>query len=146
MASAAVEWTRNVLKGRNMRFLSSLPEVIEEDGFFMVHGSPKKHLTEYVYPEAPNLDDYVRGIEKKTLVLGHTHVQFKEKIGEKLIFNPGSVGQPRDGDPRAGYAIYDTKSGELELKRVGYDVKRVADEIVKQRLPDQLALRLYAGW
>jgi len=72
---------------------------------------------------------------------------FKKKIatGKKYIVNTGSVGQPRDGDPRAAYCIYDTDEGTIELKRVGYDIKKAQEKIVKAGLPRFLAERLSLG-
>jgi diadenosine tetraphosphatase ApaH/serine/threonine PP2A family protein phosphatase len=63
-----------------------------------------------------------------------------------MIMNPGSVGQPRDGDPRASYAVLDTEAGTWEMHRAGYDVKEVQARILKAGLPERQALRLIAGW
>ena len=84
------------------------------------------------------------------LILGHTHIPFiQEKIldsGKKIIMiNPGSVGQPRDNDPRASYAVLDVKNMVAEIIRVEYDIDSVAERIKKSGLPKQLGERLYKG-
>jgi diadenosine tetraphosphatase ApaH/serine/threonine PP2A family protein phosphatase len=67
------------------------------------------------------------------------------KTARKFMFNVGSVGQPRDGDWRASYAIYDSKEQTVDLRRVGYEVERAASKIVKSGLPDSLSARLFQG-
>jgi len=64
---------------------------------------------------------------------------------ERLIINPGAVGQPRDGDPRASYAIYDSKAGQVKLHRVPYDITATQAKMVEQRLPMRLVARLSRG-
>jgi diadenosine tetraphosphatase ApaH/serine/threonine PP2A family protein phosphatase len=72
-------------------------------------------------------------------------VPFIKKIDEKLIFNPGSVGQPRDGDSRASYGILDTKTRQVEIKRVEYNIEKTVKKIEEVGLPGRLAMRLYSG-
>jgi diadenosine tetraphosphatase ApaH/serine/threonine PP2A family protein phosphatase len=67
------------------------------------------------------------------------------KTARKFMFNVGSVGQPRDGDWRASYAIYDSKEQTVDLRRVGYEVEKAASKIVKAGLPDSLSARLFQG-
>jgi putative phosphoesterase len=145
-AAVAIKWTINKLKKENLEFLKSLP-VTYRDEFFMVHGSPRDPLEEYVYEDYP--DELFQGFFKKastnTLILGHTHIPFIKKIREKLVFNPGAVGQPRDFDARASFAILDAKNKHVEVKRVEYDVEKVARDIIKEGLPEMLALRLFKG-
>ncbi len=145
-AARAILWTREELKKENLRFLKSLSEFYDGD-FHMVHGSPENRLEEYVYEDDP--PDTFKGFfactTTDTIILGHTHVPFVKRIDDRLIFNPGSVGQPRDGNPEASYAIFDTVTKEVKLKRVEYDVQTVADKILEKGLPERLASRLFLG-
>lgn len=109
----------------------------------IVHSHPSTR-GEYVYPEQFEqlrifLDDY-RG-----LVLGHTHIQHKTTVDDRLIVNPGSVGQPRDGDPHAAYAVLDTETNDVELHRTHYNIDRVHHEIVVGGLPSEIGERLFDG-
>ena len=79
------------------------------------------------------------------LVLGHTHVQGTRSVDGRLVVNPGSVGQPRDGDPDAAYAVLDVDADEVDLRRVAYDVDRVAEAVEREGLPTRTAERLYRG-
>ena len=79
------------------------------------------------------------------LVLGHTHIQFKKQFIEGIIVNPGSVGQPRDQDPASAFAIFDTDTKRIELKRTEYDIEKVIEDMRKAHLPELLALRLRDG-
>jgi len=87
----------------------------------------------------PYLDDHVG------IVLGHTHIQHKATIDGRLIVNPGSVGQPRDGDERAAYATLDTAADEVELRRVEYDINRAISRVEECGLPTQTGTRLLDG-
>lgn len=138
----------------------------------LVHASPDDPLREYVYPSIARRDlARWRDAERVDIILlGHTHVPFAAMIGPPpvpawrvdgfdevvalededrlpplLVVNPGSVGQPRDGDPRAAYAVLDTKERRVELRRVAYDVDAAADAIRAARLDPFLAQRLYRG-
>jgi predicted phosphodiesterase len=83
--------------------------------------------------------------DEAVLVLGHTHVQHHQHVGDTLVVNPGSVGQPRDGDPRAGFAVLDTERVAVETHRVEYDVERVQAAVREAGLPDRTATRLARG-
>jgi len=76
---------------------------------------------------------------------GHTHVPFIKECGDKVVLNPGSVGQPRDGNSEASYAIWDTEKRTFEIRRVSYDLKQVQDKILAEGLPDLVAERLTYG-
>lgn len=128
-------------------YLSSLPltEVVELNGVVigMVHGSIKSPLYGYVYPWEAHSALCQRGLrmggEKiegcelpyDLLLLGHTHHQFVIKIGRTLVVNPGSVGQPRDGDPRASFSVINVEGDPLEiaLHRVKYDVEKTVRKL-----------------
>ena len=87
----------------------------------MVHGGWTDPIDEYLKPSL----DYFEKVDGDTFVSGHTHVQTLQKFANKIYCNPGSVGQPRDGDPRAAFAVYDGQN--FELHRVTYDMQRVFD-------------------
>ncbi len=147
VAAEAILWTRSQIDDEDRSFLASLPVRIVENDFFMVHGSPINELEEYVFPEDRHLiQRYIRLVERDILILGHTHVPFSMKFPEGLVFNPGSVGQPRDGNWRASFAILDSSTGEVEIVRVEYPVEKVVREIKRAGLPQILAERLLIGW
>jgi len=108
----------------------------------MVHGSPFD-IDQYIYPEDAS-QDLLSAAD--ILVLGHTHIQFKKEYPEGMIINPGSVGQPRDGNPDPAFAVLDTGSRKIELKRVKYDIEKVIEDMLAAHLPEKIALRLRAGF
>lgn len=153
MAAEAALWTAEHLTEENSKFLRGLPKevTLSEGGkpIYMVHGSPRRPLTEYIFPGTPNqvLLRLVQGIEADVIILGHTHVPMQQLIQGKLLLNPGGVGQPRDRDPRASYAVLDLKDEpRAEFKRVKYDIGEAAKKIEEEGLPKELATRLYFGW
>jgi len=77
--------------------------------------------------------------------VGHTHHPYVLPVGDKLVINPGSVGQPRDGDPRAGYLLWDDEAWTFEHVRLEYDLERTVDRILDAGLPAYLAERLHWG-
>ena len=115
----------------------------------LFHGSPRDPLSAYVFPGM--LGDAARKLigegAAEIVLLGHTHMPMLYSFGEKMLGNPGSVGQPRDGDPRASYATLSIAKSSLsfDIKRIEYDVDQVADKIVQAGLPEFLAERLYIG-
>jgi putative phosphoesterase len=148
-AAAALEWTGKVISHDNLVYISRLKNTwsITLDGIkiFMVHGSPR-NFDEYIYPEdVMSMSELLSEVDADVLVLGHTHVQFKKEYPSGTIVNPGSTGQPRDGNPDAGFAILDAESGKVTLKRIGYDVEKVIEDILTVHLPEKIALRLRAG-
>jgi len=152
-AVEAIEWTRNRLKAENMKYLSSLPLsstfAANRVTLKAYHGSPRDPLNEYVYPGIPNfiLKSFLKMAGTDILLLGHTHVPFDAHIDTKLLINPGGVGQPRDGDPRASFAIIEILGDRIScvIKRVKYDMDSAASKILQNSLPSFLADRLYAG-
>lgn len=152
-AVQAVEWTRREITPENLRYISALRSkaTFTADGvsIAIVHGSPRDPLNEYIYPGTPDfiLKSLVDESQGRVLLLGHTHVPFSQRLDSRLIGNPGSVGQPRDGDPRASYAILDP-SAEIKLQtfRIEYDIDAAATKIAVRGLPRLLADRLYVGF
>ena len=145
MAEAGLEYAKQELSGAQLEWLEALPRTATfgEDRYLLVHSHPER-LGKYVYPrEFADLRPYVD--EYDGIVIGHTHIQHEVRVDDRLILNPGSVGQPRDDDPRAAYAVLDTETGETDLRRVEYDIGYVADEIAASGLPKQTAERLFEG-
>jgi putative phosphoesterase len=143
MAAAGVEYAREELDDDALSWLSALPDARTElDGRVrLVHDHPWVR-DKYTYPEefsADFLDD------EDVLVLGHTHVQDHRVFDEGIVMNPGSVGQPRDGDHRAAYAILDVDDLSVEERRVDYDVEAVVEAVEEAGLPKRIGTRLYDG-
>lgn len=155
-AAEAALWTGRVLSDANRAFLNKLPLIkrFEAAGakFFLVHGSPRDPLNEYIFPGTPPglLREFLTRSEAGFLFMGHTHipmrVDFKDLGGR--VMNPGSVGQSRDFTPKASFASIERRGEEtsIELHRPPYDIERAAEKILKAELPAMLAYRLYEGW
>ena len=173
-AKIAVEWTRNQLllgdgeDGKQNRlfwdYIGGLKKVIVEGQFVFVHGSPRDYTRDYVFPRDIYNEEKLHSIFaliNQYCLAGHTHIQgvitedcnfirpfdidgVYHLRSEKAIINVGSVGQPRDGDSRAGYAILD--DDRVEFRRVKYDFRKTMQKIKKiDSLPDSLASRLEEG-
>jgi putative phosphoesterase len=126
LAMAMRDWTRDQLDPAAMAWLTALPRRLEcrADGarFTLVHGTPADPLYDYrLKPDASEmlLDELTRDIKTDVLLVGHTHLPLSLEHGGIRVINPGSVGQPLDGDPRAAYAIWE--DGAVRLCRVAYD-------------------------
>ncbi|MFA1609785.1 metallophosphoesterase family protein [Halobellus rubicundus] len=143
MAAAGVDYAREELDDDALAWLADLPDdrTVLDDRIKLVHGHPDDP-DRYTYPE--EFSARMLGSED-VLVTGHTHVQGHEVFDEGIVMNPGSVGQPRDGDPRAAYALVDLDDLAVEERRVEYDVDRVADAVTEAGLPDRIGERLYEG-
>ena len=164
-ARRAVEWTKCALEPTDKRWLGELPLLAEEDDFALAHGTYS----------APERFDYVtrprdaqaslESMRTRVCFIGHTHVpvtmvrtaegsrrtrvQSSDTIdlrgSHRALVNVGSVGQPRDGDPRAAFALYDPAEEQVRILRVAYDVERAASRIRSAGLPSVLAERLFSG-
>lgn len=130
--------SRRKLSAADLRFLADLPvsQWLTLDGlrYLLVHGSPRDPLDEYNRPEVDFWAPRLEGVEADVICVGHTHQPYILEVGDKLVINPGSVGQPRDGDPRAAYALIDNR--QVELKRVDYPIDAVIRTIQSSPLPD----------
>lgn len=163
-AVVAVRWTSRQLTPTDIEYLQGLPTVIEEDDFTLVHGSPRNPVWEYV--TSPDIaGENLPYFKSSFCLVGHTHKpvifryqengdctidQFSDDIElvleqDRLMLNSGGVGQPRDGDPRASYAIYDSESRVIRLYRVAYDIATTQAKMLKCRLPVGLISRLSYG-
>jgi len=143
MAGAGVSYTREVLTDDQIAWLDALPDRrLAADGRVrLAHGHPE-YPDRYTYPEefAPTMLT-----DEDVLVLGHTHVQGHRRFEEGIVMNPGSVGQPRDGDPRAAYAVLDLYDLTVTEHRVGYDIERVKQAVADADLPAEIGNRLEDG-
>jgi putative phosphoesterase len=152
-AAMAAVWTARELTSENRAYLSQLPLTLRTDiggaRVYMAHGSPEDPLREYVFPESHEslFEWYLGRTSCDAVSLGHTHVPFVWRGETGCVFNPGSVGQPRDGDPRASFATVSVSGSEFDVRinRVQYDVRAAADKIRAAGLPDALATRLETG-
>ena len=87
----------------------------------------------------------LENVEADIVCVGHSHLQFQLRADGVVVLNPGSVGQPRDGDPRAAYALFDPDTREIEFRRLAYDVKQTQCQMQEEDLPPSLVARLANG-
>jgi predicted phosphodiesterase len=120
---AAIADTRTALGDAVADELGRLPGEAEAAGARFVHASPVSDVRAFAPEPGDDEEELLGGTKQPRLVFGHIHVQFRRPaaVGDVEIVNPGSVGMPLDGDPRAAYALIDPAGGELQLRRVAYD-------------------------
>jgi len=163
-AAAACRWTAQQLTPEDVNYLESLPLVIQKGDFTLVHGSPREPIWEYLLSTSSAKENFAY-FQSPFCLVGHSHMPLVFKYGDdnvclfssfspyaglilgrnRLIVNPGSVGQPRDGDPRASYAIYDSERKMIRLYRVPYDIDATQVRMVRHNLPMRLVVRLSYG-
>jgi predicted phosphodiesterase len=169
IAKAAVDWTNEQLKPEYLEWLTNLPQgPLATDGIVLIHGAFHDE-DEYVFTPAQALEGLLDSTAPITF-FGHTHhqggfsyvdsklevLQIHPRLSESIaplriepprryLLNPGSVGQPRDGDPRAAFAIADLEHQTIEFWRVQYDISAVQERMRKARLPEALIARLLVG-
>jgi predicted phosphodiesterase len=171
VAKAAVDWTRSQLSPENLKWISELPSgPLETDGVVLVHGAFQDE-DEYVFTPAQALEGLLDSTANVTF-FGHTHHQggfsyenqksqlemlsihprasesfapLRIEPTRRYLLNPGSIGQPRDGDPRAGFAIADLEHELVEFWRIPYDIADVQSRMRTAKLPDPLIHRLVVG-
>jgi diadenosine tetraphosphatase ApaH/serine/threonine PP2A family protein phosphatase len=163
-AAAACQWTAEALQKDDADYLAGLPLTLRRGDFTLVHGSPREPIWEYVLSTQVARANF-SCFDSRFCLIGHSHSpllfeldaqgscrlhqlpgQLSLRTGSRLIINCGSVGQPRDGDPRASYAIIDTEQETLRHCRVVYDYKVTQEKILDADLPARLASRLSVGW
>lgn len=146
-ASKAALWTAGHIDEDSRRYLESLKESAHSEANGRTvearHGS-LRNIWEYVY-ETDLSEGLLRQSGAEVLILGHTHVPYARRYASGLIVNPGSVGQPRDGDSRACFGILRTHPLSFEISRVDYDIDGASEAILKAGLPEFLAERLFKG-
>ncbi len=162
-ARKAVEWTEHIISKENKQFLKSLPLYIEMEGFEIVHGS-LYHPDEfnYIFNETDAQKTF-NLMKSQICFIGHSHapiILIKDKDDKinysttnemqlsgdnKYIINVGSVGQPRDGNPKASFCIFDTEKRQIQIRRISYPVAIAQEKIINTGLPHFLAIRLAGG-
>ncbi len=129
---------RELLSPEDLRYLGQLPVsrlvTLDNTRFYLVHASPRDPLDEYAPPDVEYWQRRLQNIEADVVCVGHTHQPYVLEVGDKLVINPGSVGQPRDGDPRASYAI--VEDYKVELRRIEYPVEQAVRAIMDSSLPE----------
>ena len=163
-AAAACHWTAQQLIPEDIDYLENLPLVIERNDFTLAHGSPREPIWEYLL-SANSAEENFAYFKSPFCLVGHSHMPLVFKHSEtgvcsfspfspddelrlakdRLIINPGGVGQPRDGDPRASYAIYDNETRIVRLHRVPYDISATQARMMEYGLPIRLVSRLSYG-
>jgi predicted phosphodiesterase len=169
-ARRSIEWIRNILTPESTAFLTDLPEnlVMEAEDVTLVHGSPRNPVWEYIL-DLHSASQNFKHFTTRVCMVGHTHLPIaylmENADGDyfdlewvlpeerkplslplRSIVNPGSVGQPRDHDPRASYAIFAPNTVTWEIHRVEYDIPSVQKRIQQLNLPSRHAQRLTDGW
>lgn len=163
-ARTAIAWTQDALTSASREYLTNLPEKKVQGVYTLVHASPRQPVWEYI------LDAYIASqnfsyFETPYCLVGHTHIpviyqqegyaaverrpNYDELTtfgNERLIINPGSVGQPRDSNPDASYAILDFDSRQWEYRRVPYNVAETQRRMTENKMPTRLISRLQKGW
>ena len=164
-AEAAAHWTRDQLSEKETSFLERLPTKVNKGGFTLVHGSPRDPIWEYFLSEAVALAS-LEHFDTPYCLVGHSHVPFICEVDglsmrctfrefpegvpiqlgeERLVINPGGLGQPRDGIPTSSYAIYDDSDSSICRYRVEYDIPKTQEKMLRAGLPEKLAIRLSHG-
>ena len=163
-ARTAALWTRHRLEAAEQEYLRSNPLRHEEPQVTLLHGTPREPVWEYFLPwlmSKQDTDECFELFSTPLCFLGHSHLPFVcdedgnvsplqpgaelALDGLRVVVNPGSVGQPRDGDLRAAYALYDPDAHTLTHHRVAYDIERTQVKMASAGLPDSLAARLSFG-
>jgi diadenosine tetraphosphatase ApaH/serine/threonine PP2A family protein phosphatase len=147
----SIDWSTNMTTSMNKEFLRGLLSKIKVEykgfKFLFVHGSPRK-INEYLYEDRPegSLRRILEPFEIDVLLCGHTHKPYHRIIDGVQIINDGSVGKPKDGDPRACYALINVEDEvSVEFRRVWYPVEKVTQEIIEAGLPAAFARELRTG-
>ena len=168
-AKFAITWTQEAITDDTHSYLQSLPSKCVEGDFTLAHASPRYPVWEYILDPMTASENF-NWFETDFCLVGHTHVpvMFEERLNgyrkitvrppnytnerdafplgpERLIINPGSVGQPRDSDPRAAYALLDTEAMTWSYQRVAYPVRDVQERMEKCGMPKRLVNRLAYG-
>jgi diadenosine tetraphosphatase ApaH/serine/threonine PP2A family protein phosphatase len=162
-AARAIVWTASVIDENTRAYLAALPEVRREGEVTAVHGSPRDPTWEYV-TDAAVASANLASFDTRLCLHGHTHVPIVFRAEDRqvevvpalpgepvsvelgrLLINPGSVGQPRDGNPAASYAILDTAAEAAEFRRVRYDIEATQRLMRELDLPPRLVERLSFG-
>jgi diadenosine tetraphosphatase ApaH/serine/threonine PP2A family protein phosphatase len=163
-AATAAVWTRSVLTAESRAQLESAAPTTRREGVELFHGSPRDPVWEYVL-SYDAVEATFELTEEPLVLVGHSHIplalasaegalegglapegtEVDLGAGARLVLNPGSVGQPRDGDPRAAWLLLDLEAGRASFRRVPYPVEQTQEELRERGLPESLAERLARG-
>jgi len=162
-ATSAIWWTVEQLTAENKKYLEQLPEKVEENDLLFVHAAPIDPLRWNYILSLYDAEDNFHAFEQKACFIGHSHVPvlYSYEDGEfpayepgpkirlfdgfRYIINVGSVGQPRDKNPDACFALYDLETNTCQLERVAYDVRETQAAMEEKELPAFLVERLALG-
>ncbi|MBL8116769.1 MAG: metallophosphoesterase family protein [Anaerolineae bacterium] len=165
-ARVAVNWTRETLTKDNIEYLDALPTTFVIGNYTLAHGSPREPVWEYILEPLIATLNFPH-FETPYCLVGHTHQPIiyelmnedgdtaaippsyglqRQLNGRRQIINPGSVGQPRDQNPNAAYAILDVETNIWEHRRIPYDIAAVQKRMRTYGMPDRLVNRLEHGW
>jgi diadenosine tetraphosphatase ApaH/serine/threonine PP2A family protein phosphatase len=162
-AAVSARWTATELDDGPRGFLETLEPKGERDDAQLFHGSPRDPVWEYILDE-PAVRAALDQTDRRFVLVGHSHIPIALQLCDgnlagglarggsdleleqgRWLLNPGSVGQPRDGDPRAAYLLVDTESAHAHFRRIPYDIEQTQAEIRENGLPEALAARLADG-
>lgn len=165
-ARKAVQWTQDSLRPDVVDYLEALPTTFVIDNYTLAHGSPREPVWEYILEPLIAALNFTH-FETDYCLVGHTHQpviyeQINEQgetqalaptygrprtlNGHRQIINPGSVGQPRDANPKAAYAVLDLETSTFEHRRIPYDIRDVQMRMRQHDMPERLVVRLEHGW
>lgn len=164
-AREALTWTQSALKPENYHYLENLPDRLDLENFTLAHGSPRFPVWEYLLDTKTATDNFAY-FDNPYCCVGHSHLPIiyylsdesvsahllipdehtQTALNPRMILNPGSVGQPRDRNPHASYAILDTDTNTWAYHRVAYDVAAVQQRMREAGLPERHITRLSNGW
>ncbi len=149
----SINWTIKNTKAENKEFLKNLPKKlsfeIEGVKILLVHGSPLNYLLEYIKPstKAQRIEEVAESFEEDIVINGHTHLSMHKLVKGKTIYNAGSVGRTKEGEPKAVYLMLDIEKGVVshEFIKVDYDKKTTIEKLNKFGLPAELGTVLALG-
>jgi predicted phosphodiesterase len=165
-ARKAVQWTQDTLRPDVVKYLEALPTTFVIGNYTLAHGSPREPVWEYILEPLIAALNFTH-FETDYCLVGHTHqpviyeqvnTQGETKAiaptygkprhlnGHRQIINPGSIGQPRDANPKAAYAILDLETNAFEHRRIAYNIRDVQDRMRENDMPERLVVRLEHGW
>ncbi len=162
-AAESMSWTKNSLDKKSIEIMSDFELISEVDNIILIHSSPKEPEMWHYILDMDDVEENFNYFEQQICLVGHTHRPFivsrnedenctishkqKEKIydNRRYLINIGSVGQPRDGDPRSCYLIYDSDEKKIRFKRVSYDFNATQNRMVALGMPEYLIERLAVG-
>ena len=158
-AKISTYWTQDILTEENLEYLKSLPFAFTNDRYHLVHASPKNPSNWDYVLSVNDARQQIREFDQNICFIGHSHVpvifsdsdyyrkkNFLFTKDQKYLVNVGSIGQPRDGDPRTCFVLYDDEQNSVEYVRLDYEIQKSYNKIINVGLPVFLAERLLKGY